>query len=97
MPALSEYSNVYDTAVTLLQRKGFQVWCDRAAKLYYAERDGWDFASDTPVGLLGLVSIFEAANPTTYREYWWRLDQSAAAGTLPDEPTRPYEPVHEKG
>ena len=26
MPALSEYSNVYDTALAIPEAKGFQVW-----------------------------------------------------------------------
>lgn len=93
MPALGEYSNVYDTAVTLLRQKGFQVWSDDSTELYFAERDGWDFASESPVGLLGLVAIFEAVQPAKYREYWWRLDASGEAQSLPKTPVRPYKPV----
>lgn len=92
MPALSEYTNVYDTAVRLLRQKGFQVWRDRSLGLYGCERAGWDFLAESPVGLLGLVAIFESQRPDEYREYWWRNEQSSGDfAALPDEP-RPYEP-----
>lgn len=94
MPTLSQYTNVHDTAVALLQRKGYQVWRDDGARLYCAERDGWDFAADDPVGLLGVVTIFEARRPTTYAEYWWRDDAARGAESrLPPRPERPYASV----
>ncbi len=72
MPTLSEYSNVYDTALKLLQKKGYRFWYDEDLDLYYAEKNGWDFASETPCGLLGIVSIYEDKNPQDYVEYWWK-------------------------
>ncbi|MDK9422362.1 hypothetical protein LHL03_00315 [Pectobacterium carotovorum] len=30
--------------------------------------------SETPCGLLGIVSIYEYKNPSSYNEYWWKLD-----------------------
>jgi hypothetical protein len=95
MPALSQYSNVDDTAVALLKRKGYQVWRNDEHQLYYAERDGWDFAANDPVGLLGIIAIFETVSPTEFREYWWR-DDSAAGLTyrLPTSPERQYRPVY---
>jgi hypothetical protein len=95
MPTLSQYTNVFDTAVALLHRKGYQVWRDDPSQLYFAERDGWDFAADDPVGLLGVVSIYEERAPTGYSEYWWR--SSADTGSeraLPTKPARPYTPVY---
>lgn len=89
MPALSEYANVYDTAVELLQRAGFQVWFNEKADLFCAERDGWDFMAESPVGLLGLVKMHEAIAPSGWREYWWKLATRVDAGRLPRKP-RPY-------
>ena len=97
MPALSQYSNVHDTAVALLRQKGYQVWTSAAGDTWYAERDGWDFAAFDPVGLLGVVAIFEAVAPADYREYWWRDEAAAgAASSLPTQPTRPYVPVYRR-
>jgi len=72
MPALSEYSNVYNTALLILKSKGFRVWLDEPSNLYFAEKNGWDFASDTPCGLLGVVSIYEYKSPKAFTEYWWK-------------------------
>jgi hypothetical protein len=96
MPTLSEYSNVYNTALVVLQQKGFQVWYDEALDAYLAERDGWDFQSETPCGLLGLVAIFEYKQPDAYGEYWWKEDDPALYGNLPERPLREYIPVWKK-
>lgn len=87
MPTLSEYANVYESAIEVLRKKGFQVWHDRNADMYGAERDGWDFLADTPIGLLGLVAIYEAVQPESYAEYWWKA--AGTAGALPEAP-EPY-------
>jgi hypothetical protein len=44
---------IHDTALSILAQKGYQLWYIDSTKTYWAERDGWDFASDSPVGLLG--------------------------------------------
>ena len=44
------------------------------SKLYFSKRDRWDFEADGLVGLLGVVSIFEARPPSEYSEYWWRRE-----------------------
>ncbi len=93
MPALSDYTNVFDTALHLLSEKGYQLWFDEEAMLYFAEKEGWDFAASSPVGLLGVVAIFEAKKPTTYREYWWR-DDVKMDGKLPTAPKQNYTPVY---
>lgn len=74
MPALSEYSNVYNTALNILDKKGFSVWYDESLDLFCAEKNGWDFMSETPCGLLGIVSIYEYKNPSSYNDFWWKLD-----------------------
>jgi hypothetical protein len=75
VPALSDYSNVYGTALQVLQDKGYQIWFDPETNMFWAERDGWDFASESPCGLLGAVAIYEHRNPPKYQEYWWRKDE----------------------
>lgn len=97
MPALSYHGNVDDTAVALLRRRGFQVWCDEQRSSCFAERDGWDFIAFDPVQLLGLIAVFEATAPAEYREYWWR-DVTAAGMTvaLPHRPERAYQSVVER-
>jgi hypothetical protein len=95
MPSLSEYVNVYNTALIILQKNGYQVWYDTKSKLYFAEKGGWDFAADSPCGLLGVVSIYEFQKPATYREYWWKEDGAHIYGHLPKQP-RAHKPVWEK-
>jgi hypothetical protein len=86
MPALSEYSNVYNTALLLLREKGYRLWHDRERELYYAEKEGWDFAAGTPCGLLGLIALFEARQPAAYGEYWWRIEGPDLYNNLPASP-----------
>jgi hypothetical protein len=74
VPTLSEYSNVYASALGIISEKGYQIWFDKNANLFYAERDGWDFASESPCGLLGLIAMYEHVSPTGYDEYWWRRE-----------------------
>ncbi len=96
MPSLSEYTNVYDTALFILREKGYQLWVDEARQVFCAEKDGWDFEADSPCGLLGIVAIFEARRPTTYAEYWWREKDADLYRSLPKAPERAYEPVWRK-
>jgi hypothetical protein len=95
MPALSEYSNVYNDALLILLKKGYQVWYSKDADVYCAERNGWDFQADTPCGLLGIVAIYEFRQPAAYVEYWWREDGSDVYHQLPEQP-RPYKSVVER-
>ncbi|HEY9475240.1 MAG TPA: hypothetical protein VIS06_15510 [Mycobacteriales bacterium] len=95
MPALGEYADVYDTAIAVLEQKGFTIWKDEAADMFCAQRDGWDFMGDSPISLLGLVAIYEHKNPTSYVEYWWRTAPTRASGSIPTTPPE-YEPVWQK-
>jgi hypothetical protein len=92
MPALSEYSNVYNTALLILQQKGFQVWYDERTSRFWAEKDGWDFTAESPCGLLGVVAIYEFRQPSAWREYWWREEGPDVYDHLPKKP-RPFESV----
>lgn len=88
MPALSEYVNVYNSALEVLREKGFRVWRDEGTDTFCAERDGWDFVADNPLSLLGLVGIYEHRRPSEWREYWWKsegpLDYRRLPTTAPD-------------
>lgn len=81
MPALSYYANVHNTALVILERKGYRVWTE--GETYRAEKDGWDFLADDPVQLLGVVSIYEFHRPTSFREYWWKIDEPWLRDSLP--------------
>jgi hypothetical protein len=76
MPALSEYSNVHNTAFNILVKKGYRIWIEKddIGDLCWAEKDGWDFFANTPCALLGLIAIYEFKNPEKYHEYWWKDD-----------------------
>ena len=86
MPALSEYVNVYNSALKVLEDKGFQVWMNKKTDMFCAARDGWDFMAENPISLLGLVAIFEHHSPDTYKEYWWKSHGSLDYESLPDGP-----------
>jgi hypothetical protein len=81
MPALSYHANVHNTALVILQRRGYRLWTE--GDTYRAEKDGWDFLADDPVQLLGLVGIFEDRQPARYREYWWKIDEPRLLTELP--------------
>ena len=89
MPTLSEHVNMYDVAINQLTIRGYQVWYDRVEDEFWAERDGWDFIADSPVGLLGLVSIYHSLSPPVYEEYWWRRTLPKGSTQLVSSPT-PY-------
>ena len=93
MAALSEYTNVYNTALLILRQKGFQLWYDTRTGDFCAERDGWDFKSPTPCGLLGVVAIFEFNAPSEFQEYWWREEGPELYRNLPQTPERWYRPI----
>lgn len=95
MSSLYAYSNVENTALVLIQRKGFQIWFDDEEQLYYAEKDGWDFAAAGAVELLGTIAIFEHHNPEVFKEYWWRIENPVLISNLPKHPS-PYVPVWSK-
>jgi len=95
MATLADHANVSDTALIILQKKGYQLWQNSESNTYYAEKDGWDFASNSLVGLLGVVAIFEFTRPPVWREYWWKEpSDSCLFLRLPEAPPRPYEPVY---
>ena len=93
MAALADYTNVYDTALSIIAKKGYQLWYIESTKTYWAEKDGWDFTSDSPTGLLGVIAIFEFHHPVEWKEYWWRLPPSGLYRSLPESPAKSYKPI----
>jgi hypothetical protein len=75
MPDLSSYLNVYNTALVVLERKGWSLRHDKTGDVWFAEKDGWEFLADNPTELLGLVAIFEYQTPKMKAEYWWKIDE----------------------
>ena len=94
MPALGACSNVLNTALVVIQRKGFRVWSNETENYWYAERDGWDFMADNPIELLGLIAIFEHQKPAEFREYWWQLQEPYLIESVPKQ-APVYKPVWE--
>lgn len=95
MPALGEYPDVEDTALAVLEQKGFAVWRNDDAGLFCAQRDGWDFMADSPISLLGLVAIYEHRQPPSYTEYWWRTAPERGTDAIPTTPPD-YHPVWQR-
>ena len=83
MPALSYYRNVENTALVVLQSKGYRYWYNEGSNMYCCEKDGWDFCADDWTQLLGIVSIYEYHAPKEYREYWWKVDTPKLDGCEP--------------
>ena len=86
MPALGEYTNVYNSALNILKSKGFQSWYDKETELFCTEKGGWDFMAESPCGLLGLVAMYEFIKPEKYEEYWWRVNDEQLYDGLPRAP-----------
>ncbi len=75
MPDLSAYLNVYNTALVVLERKGWSLRYDKQHEWWFAKKDGWEFLADDPMQLLGLVAIFEHHAPKKKADYWWKIDE----------------------
>jgi hypothetical protein len=75
MPDLSAYLNVYNTALVVLERKGWLLRYDKERGWWFAQKDGWELLADDPMQLLGLVAIFEHHDPKEKTEYWWKIDE----------------------
>ena len=75
MPDLSAYLNVYNTALVVIERKGFLIRFDESKEWWYATKDEWEFLADDPMQLLGLISIYEHLSPEEKKEYWWKIDE----------------------
>ena len=74
MSDLSAHLNVYNTALVVLERKGWALRYDKLREWWFATKDGWEFLAEDPMQLLGLVAIYESHAPLAKSEYWWKID-----------------------
>jgi hypothetical protein len=95
MPTLSEYSNVYNSALLVAKNKGYDVWYNSETNFYCAQKGGWDFWAKSPCGLLGLIAMFEHLSPTEYKSYWWQVEGPDIYDDMPTAP-QPFTSVMEK-
>ncbi len=75
MADLGAHLNVFNTALVILQRKGWELRFDSSQEWWFAEKGGWTFLADDPMQLLGLVAIYEYQQPKAKEEYWWKIDE----------------------
>jgi hypothetical protein len=87
MPDLSAYLNVYNTALVVIEHKGWSLRFEEGRERWYAVKDGWELMAEDPIQLLGLISIHEHHSPTKKDEYWWKIDQPDLFSKL-DPPVR---------
>jgi hypothetical protein len=83
--SLASAANVYNTCLRILRRRGYKLWVDCFTEAdvgpedcsitWRAEKDGYDFAADDPLELLGLTAIYEFKKPTEApAPYWWVVE-----------------------
>ena len=75
MSDLSAHLNVYNTALVVLDGKGWSLRYDQSHEWWFAKKEGWEFLADDPMQLLGLVAIFEHHAPKVKSEYWWKINK----------------------
>ncbi len=92
MPSIGSHANVFETCLQILERRGYRLTMtlpeeDEVGHWCTAERDGFSFAGDNPIELLGLVAIYEEIRPSEDRPYWWSAqnDSSRVWDRLTDE------------
>ncbi|HVG17607.1 MAG TPA: hypothetical protein VNI02_01035 [Blastocatellia bacterium] len=60
---LTELQQVSNVAAITLREKGYRVWWEASerpsADDWWAEKDGREFVASSPLGLLGLVALWE--------------------------------------
>ncbi len=75
MPDIGAHLNVYNTALVILERKGWSLRYEKSQERWFAKKGVWEFLADDPMQLLGLVAIYEHHAPKKKEEYWWKIDQ----------------------
>lgn len=81
MASLATAGNVHQTCLRILRARGYALRIeieryedDDEPYGYSAERDGFSFAAEDPIALLGLVAVYEHVRPTSDEPYWWVVD-----------------------
>jgi hypothetical protein len=82
--SLSSSGNVHNTCLRILRQRGFALSVDGEQDadgcyptdcLWIAEKEGYRFAADNPIELLGLVAIYDHVQPQgEAKGYWWHVD-----------------------
>ncbi len=99
MASLGSNANVWNTCLQLLRRRGYHLEMTLSdddgddedgpdawtAALWSAEKDGFSFAGDNPIELLGLVALYEEVRPEEDKPYWWRAKNSPDSPDLWDQ------------
>lgn len=83
MASLGSAGNVHATCLRILRAKGYALARDVGRYEdddgpygYLAEKDGFTFAANDPIELLGLAAIYEHVRPTEDAPYWWFVEGS---------------------
>lgn len=80
---LASHSNVYNTCLRILRRKGYSLRVegelssdgdDSITLSWYAEQDGFKLYGDNPIELLGLAAIRDYVSPKQEEPYWWVVE-----------------------
>lgn len=87
MPDIGAHLNVYNTALVILERKGWALRYDSSQEWWFAKKGEWEFLADDPMQLLGMVAIYEHHSPKKKEEYWWKIDQPDLLSKLDPEAT----------
>ncbi|PRQ08478.1 hypothetical protein [Enhygromyxa salina] len=80
MASLSTAGNVHSTCLRVLAARGYTLRIDvdyyesDGELMYMAEKDGFTFAAENPIELLGLTAVYEHVQPEQDRPYWWYVD-----------------------
>lgn len=89
MASLGSAANVYATCLRILRGKGYALArdvgdyeADDGPHGYRAQKDGFTFAGDNPIELLGLVAVYEHVQPSRDEPYWWVVDGPNIADEL---------------
>jgi hypothetical protein len=81
MASLGSAGNVHATCLRILRAKGYALARDLGHYEdddgpygYLAEKDGFTFAANDPIELLGLAAVYEHVRPTHDVPSWWFVE-----------------------
>jgi hypothetical protein len=89
--SLGSHANVWNTCLSILRQNGYVLEVsgepdDDGSRpsdvLWTAEKDGFRFAADNPIELLGLIGIRDHLQPQADTPYWWYIDGPDIADQL---------------
>ena len=87
---LSEIHDVNNVAIITLSERGYRVWWEASerpsADDWWAEKDGREFVAKSPLGLLGLVALWESRGD----EWQKRPEEPELLEQLKEEAQAPF-------